>query len=312
MDIEAVKASRTSKTQLDDVLQTKSNAGSNLASRVNPILERQTQTKETEFSVGPWRVVQCLETGFVYLDNPPDYASFEQDYAWEKTYSLEKQRREASEPVRTRFSAFVKGCRAKMKRGDKVAHETVRFLSQHRGTGRRLRVVDIGCGEGRHAATVARKAMNQYGLDVEPIGLEISDYLAGVAHRRLGKYGGRVIHKPAIEGLELLEDSSVDALILLSFLEHEVNPAPLMRLCAQKLAHNGVMIIKVPNFNSWNRLRRNKNWCGFRYPDHVSYFTPETLKILFAHTGLQIERMNFFDTLPTNDNMWVIVRPVAR
>ena len=278
--------------------------------RVNPILERATQTRETVFSEGAWRVVECLETGFVYLENPPEYAELAQNYAWEKTYQIEKKRREEQEPMRTRLSAFVKKCRAVTKRRDKAANEAVTLLAQNRRHDRRMRVGDIGCGEGRYGASIAQKAMYQYGLDVEPIGIEISDYLAGVAHKRMAKYGGRVIHKPAVDGLAELEDNSIDIIVLLSFLEHEVNPASLLRLCAEKLDQTGRIVLKVPNFNSINRVRRGKQWCGFRYPDHVNYFAPETLKLLLSHTGLTASRMNFIDTWPTNDNMWAIIRKV--
>ena len=78
-------------------------------------------------------------------------------------------------------------------------------------------------------------------------------------------------------GMLEFSDKSIDIFVLRSFLEHEVNPVGLLKNAYNKLKDGGVIFIKVPNFNSINRLYRKGKWCGFRHPDHVNYFTPETL-----------------------------------
>lgn len=288
------------------------------ALRQDPILEKAMPWTDTDFSQAGWKVVRCLETRFVYLLNPPDYSAYAEDYAWEKTYEQEKKRRQLQEPVRASFSAVIKRWRAASGRGDKMAYEALYFLKRindkmplagDKKAG--FRVADIGCGEGRHVQTIAELALQLYGLQVQPVGLEISDYLAKVAQERLKQYGGFVIHQPALEGMASLDDFSLDVIILNSFLEHEVNPAPLLRACTQKLSKQGVIIVKVPNFNSWNRHLRGKNWCGFRWPDHVNYFTPGTLRLLVERVGLRVLRMNLMDRMPTSDNMWAVLQRSA-
>jgi len=46
----------------------------------------------------------------------------------------------------------------------------------------------------------------------------------------------------------------------------------------------------------------------YRLPDHVHYFTPATLTRLLRDTGMEVLRFNFFDHLPTSDNMWLMAR----
>jgi hypothetical protein len=44
-------------------------------------------------------------------------------------------------------------------------------------------------------------------------------------------------------------------------------------------------------------------WCGFRYPEHLNYFTPETLRTMAAKAGFRIS-FGLAGRLPTSDNMW--------
>ena len=71
------------------------------------------------------------------------------------------------------------------------------------------------------------------------------------------------------------------------------------------------LIVKVPNFASWNRRLRGDAWCGFRFPDHVNYFTPETLTLLLRETGFRVARFGVFDRLPTSDTMWLVAEAAS-
>ena len=65
-----------------------------LLNRVSPILGRKTETIDLSFyAPSPWRIVKCLESNLVYLQNPPEYEHLEEDLAWEKTRTIEKKKR---------------------------------------------------------------------------------------------------------------------------------------------------------------------------------------------------------------------------
>ena len=72
------------------------------------------------------------------------------------------------------------------------------------------------------------------------------------------------------------------------------------------IAPDGVLIIKVPNYGSVNRRVFGRRWCGFRFPDHMNYFTPESLVRLCAECGLGVRAFSWLDRLPTSDNMWLV------
>lgn len=280
-------------------------------SRLNPLTETETPVKETPYSKGEWKVVECLETGMIFLQNPPDYSALVEDFAWEKTFEEETKRRRQEEPLVAFASGANKSLRRKLRKRERienVAYKMLLRIEREREPGSAISMVDVGCGTGEKLVRISRYFKERRGVDVRPVGVEISAQLSKETNERLAELNGRCIHAAAIEGLESLEDDSLDLAILCSYLEHEVEPMAVLRAVSKKLRKGGYAIIKVPNFGSWNRRLRHKRWCGFRYPDHVNYFTPNTLTRMIETSGLKLWKMNLYDRLPTNDNVWAIAR----
>lgn len=144
----------------------------------------------------------------------------------------------------------------------------------------------------------------------EPWGVEISSGRAQQADIFFARYGGHCINSDAISGLNSLPANHFDGVLLKSYLEHEIEPRAALEAAHHCLKPNGHVIIKVPNFASWNRRVRGPKWCGYRFPDHVNYFTPESLVGLIESSGLEVARFRWIDKFPTNDNMWVVAKKV--
>ncbi len=279
--------------------------------RTNPLTGNRTPVKETPYSSGEWKLVECLETGMVFLENPPEYSQLVEEFAWEKTFEEEKIRRRKEEPVVAFTSHLSKSVRQKMQKRERIERVAFRFLSRlvnEKGIKDGITMIDVGCGTGEKLCRISSYFQDHTGIPVSPVGIEISAELARETNERLLKLGGRCVHSSALEGLKRLGDDSADLVIFCSYLEHEVEPLEVLRTAASKLKKGGYVIIKVPNFGCWNRYIRQKRWCGFRYPDHVNYFTPRTLTRMIETSGLKLWRMSFYDRLPTNDNVWAIAR----
>jgi SAM-dependent methyltransferase len=274
--------------------------------RVCPLLERRTATQLTSYCSGLWRVVQCVESGFVFLENPPAYTALQEDYAWEKTVTEERARRRRQEPVFSTISGWLKRVRVAIQRRKRLERAIERSLAGRRGD---LAVCDVGCADGSVLARVAQR-MNAgrlaTGSAIRPYGVEVSLQLHAAAHAAFTPQGGCCVQGDAASGLATYPDSQFDLIIMSSFLEHEVQPLPLLRLCRTKLKPDGQLLIKVPNYDSLNRRVRQARWCGFRYPDHVNYFTPRTLRAMVERAGLRVVRFRWADRLPTSDNMWLV------
>ena len=244
------------------------------------------------YSAGTWLLKDCGQCGLVYLENPPAYSALQDEWAWEKTSSAERERRRAAEPVVKGLSEFVSHIRHDIFKRDKLSP----LLRDYIAPGA---VVDVGCGQGRWLRRVGE-------LGFAPYGVEVSDVLAKEAASHAADFGGRVVAGNAVDGLDQFADNTFTGAILISFLEHESNPLPLLVKLRRKLAAGGKVIVKVPNFGCWNRLVRGARWCGLRFPDHVNYFTPRTLREMVRRAGFKIVRFSLRDRFPFSDNMWAV------
>ncbi len=116
----------------------------------------------------------------------------------------------------------------------------------------------------------------------------------------------------AIDGLAAIDEGTVSGIIMRSFLEHEAQPADLLARALRALRPGGAAIIKVPNYASVNRRVLGQRWCGFRFPGHVNYFTPATLRDMVEAAGFRVVRFGLFDRFYLSDNMWMVaVKPDA-
>ncbi len=273
-----------------------------------PLLERPAPSEPVHDAPAPWQLRRCTETGFVFLANPPAQEQFQDEYAWEVTHEREADRRRRSEPALYAMSTAMKKFRQRFLKRDKVAVMATRLVERcgRRKSSGSVRLVDVGCAYGTLAIRIAHQLPKPIASRLEPIGIEISNHLAEKADETLRKRGGRCIHGTAIEGLQTLESSPADVIVLSCILEHEIEPLELLRQCRDRLAPHGQIIVKIPNYASVARVLRGKKWCGYRWPDHVNYFTPRTLRMIADTAGLRVTRMNLFDRSPLSDSLYAV------
>ena len=243
----------------------------------------------------PWSLARCRHCRFIYLRNPPDYETLAQDFSWDKTFTQETERRKAGR------SGFERSLKAALSRAKEFARTATRRDKLKRLCAdfvRPGRVLDLGCSRGYNAFVLPPGAI--------PLGIEIAPALAAESQARFGSFGGTVIQASVLKGLASLEDSSCSAAIARSYLEHEIRPREVLRDLRRVLRSGAPLILKVPNFSSWLRVLRGAAWSGYRFPDHVNYFTPASLGRLLEESGFRVARFGILDRLPTSDNMWCV------
>ena len=251
-------------------------------------------------SRGPWILKACVECQFVYLENAPRYAELTENFAWEKTCAAERDVRRQREPILAALSSVRKrlaGWLLRRRKGGKLYH----LINDYIDGGR---ILDVGCGGGLLLQNLERR--------FTPFGIEISQQLALESQRAFGARGGNVVHEPALSGLGQFADNFFDGVLMRAYLEHEREPAAVLAETWRVLKPAGCVLIKVPNYGCWNRPVRGSRWCGYRFPDHVNYFTPRSLQRILEDNAFVVARCGFFDRLPTNDNMWLVARKGGR
>jgi len=274
--------------------------------RTCPILDRVATVDETSFCRDLWSIVQCRETGFVFLADPPDYSQLETEFAWEKTSVVEKERRNAAEPVISAVSSLIKKAKSALyPHRNKIASLAIEIM-RAQDPAKQLGLLDIGCGAGGLMVEIHNR-FTKPGRSVVLFGVEVSRHLATRTEEKLAPLGGRVVCANAIDGSSELEPASIHVAVMSSFLEHECQPLRLLKQLYPILTSDGAIVLKVPNLACWNRVVRGRKWCGFRFPDHVNYFTPKTLQKLAQEAGYNVSRQNLLDKFPLSDNMYAIL-----
>ena len=258
---------------------------------------------------GEWSLVQCQETGFVFLANPPEYTELEENFAWEVSFEKERQRRREEEPLRSKFSEAYKKARLKLFRKRNKLFDVL--LNNLISTDRTIKLLDIGCGTGEFMVDVQEKCAAK-GIHTKPFGIEVSKELAAQANAAFQQYAGSVVFDNAIDGTRHFKPADIDVVLMMSFLEHEAQPLELLQRVRRILNDDGFIVLKVPNYGCWNRRIRGSKWCGYRFPDHVSYFTSETLNTLAQQAGYTMQPQTLTERMPTSDNMYAVLRKNIR
>jgi len=242
--------------------------------------------ESSNYSSGEWRVGSCTSCRFVYLRNVPIYDRMIDEFAWEKTKPAESDRRKKDRPVSVAISTVSRKVRKPFRKAEKDIFTSLFKLGP---------VLDVGCGNGERIPEC-----------FVPYGVELSQGLCDSANGRMKPRGGYVVHAPAVDGVAEFEDNFFTGIILRSFLEHEWQPKLLLQRALRVLRDDGAIFIRVPNYASWNRKVRGSNWCGFRYPDHVNYFTSESLGRMTRESGFDMRLLNPYK-LSIDDNIKAVL-----
>jgi 2-polyprenyl-3-methyl-5-hydroxy-6-metoxy-1,4-benzoquinol methylase len=227
----------------------------------------------------------------VYLLEHVGYEVQAQTYDWAETYVQESVLRDQRMPIRRAWSRGVR--RFKRLCGREGGGKTIAMVRRYKREGR---LCDFGCGNG----VLLERAAPYFSI----CGIDISMALAAEAR---GRVRNAEIYVSPVTAARLPE-MSLDVVTMQSYIEHEQRPLAALRVAYAALRPGGIVVVKVPNYMSWNRMIHGWKWCGFRFPDHCNYYTRRTLSLTLQKAGFQPLRGSIRDVLPTSDNMYLAAR----
>lgn len=145
----------------------------------------------------------------------------------------------------------------------------VKFIKSFLSRGNLL---DIGSGTGEFINHIKSKKFNVTGI--EP------NYNARI--KAIEKYGLDVIDEVEIDQLQ---KASFDIITLWHVLEHVYDLNQRIIQIKNLLKSNGVLIIAVPNCDSFDAKHYKNYWAAYDVPRHLYHFNPSTLLHLFNANG---------------------------
>ncbi len=243
------------------------------------------------YSRGEWRVVECENCSMVYLQNPADYEALEEEFAWEKTYVEE-------DAMRQRRKSWIKRAARQIRI---LSYNLRRDANDHYlailGAGN---ILDVGCGN-----------VVRWRAPFIPHGIEISMALQKSADEQMRALGGECLHGAGAEAIWDFPEDKFDSIMMHSYLEHEVQVGKILEGAMRCLKPGGKAFIRVPNYNSLNRHISGPKWPGFRYPDHVNYFTTKTLKAAAANAGFDFKLVNRHKIWLDDNIQALLIKPIT-
>lgn len=145
------------------------------------------------------------------------------------------------------------------------------FGVPYRGGGKLL---DFGCGGGTFLRRMAAVGWDVTGIDLSPVAVQ------AVRQGGLAAVQGTLPHPE-------LKPRSFDVVTLNRALEHVPNPRQILHEVGQLLVPGGQVVIKVPNFDSWEIAYFGDAAHSLDLPRHLLQFIPATLQTMLQNAGFK-------------------------
>jgi 2-polyprenyl-3-methyl-5-hydroxy-6-metoxy-1,4-benzoquinol methylase len=238
-----------------------------------------------------YRLVSCRRCGMHYLNPRPDEASIGRFYPAD--YEPYQPPQKSFTSWRARLRRYLKRISMAHLYGDppRLKHWYQRALAAaaapwfrpsrdsltalpYHGRGRLL---DFGCGSGWYL-----HRMRERGWDVT--GIDFSEHAAGGVRQHFGLpvLVGSLPHPE-------VAPESFDVITMGCVLEHVHDPHRVVGAAAEALRPGGLLVISVPNIDSWGFRYFGEDWWSLELPRHLLHFTPPTLRRLVESHGLEVQ-----------------------
>jgi SAM-dependent methyltransferase len=159
---------------------------------------------------------------------------------------------------------------------------SVDFIRRYRRHGKLL---ELGCAYGFFLMEAARH------FDVT--GIELAAEAA-----EHGRRAGLQVLQGTADAANLARVGAVDVIVLFDVIEHLPQPRETLALCCQHLNPGGIIVITTGDFGSPVARLAGARWRLMTPPQHLWFFTRESMRRLSRALGLTMERL---------DHPWKIV-----
>jgi len=144
-------------------------------------------------------------------------------------------------------------------------------------------ILDVGCGTGEFLISMQKQ-------EWEVTGMEPDDK----ARLNSESYG-----IPVYQSLEDITGANFNVITLWHVLEHIHELKPALEKMVQLLESGGILLLAMPNVDSWDMKRYQENWIALDTPRHLYHFTEKDVEKIAALYHLLVIRTRplWLDTL---------------
>ncbi len=228
-----------------------------------------------------FNLVKCLRCGVIFINPQPSFKELSLHYS-KKYYSLEKiKAREDSLKVKFRiflynlyFNPNNKNYFLKI-----IFYPFVNYL---RGLkiAKKGRLLDIGSGSGQFLYEMRGFKMDLYG--VEP----------GMFDKKSSERNGLNIKKGDLISARF-PPNFFDVITMNHVLEHVPNPTETIKEIYRILKKRGILIVAVPNYDSFAHKLFKKNWYQLDVPRHLFNYSTKILLSKLSQKKLKIKKIRY-------------------
>ena len=137
----------------------------------------------------------------------------------------------------------------------------INSLSNHKGT-----LLDIGAGTGNFCETSKQNSWDVYGVEPSEKAREIAAKKNIFLHQSIEDFKGQ----------------QFDVVTLWHVLEHLPDLENTITAIQKLLKPNGVLIVAVPNYNSFDAKHYKGFWAAYDVPRHLWHFSQKSMSKLFS------------------------------
>jgi 2-polyprenyl-3-methyl-5-hydroxy-6-metoxy-1,4-benzoquinol methylase len=214
-------------------------------------------------SKGQFSLLRCNHCGFVFTGKAPDLEKMGSYYKSDSYIS---------------HSDTQKGLVNKLyHKVRNIMLDRKRKLINRETFGKDL--LDIGCGTGYFPKFMKDKGFRVTGIELDE----------GARNFARENFGIEVFHPE--EMLNTAINEKFDVITLWHVLEHLHDPDRYLQWITKALKEEGILIIALPNNDSYDAKVYQKYWAAYDVPRHLWHFTPATFKKYLSGKGFSLGKI---------------------
>jgi 2-polyprenyl-3-methyl-5-hydroxy-6-metoxy-1,4-benzoquinol methylase len=219
-------------------------------------------------------VVKCRDCNLYYLNPRPDVSELSTIYPTEYyAYHLQTKNIEAEnqDSLLYRARKFVY-----LSRLEKAL--------AHCGTSKHLKVLDIGCADGRALnwyRQIDSKTVETFGVDFDQIAVERA------------REAGHTVYQGRFEEVEI-PSNYFDLAVATHVIEHVADSKAFAKKALTVIKPGGLLLLETPNIDSIDaRVFRQHHWGGYHFPRHWVFYSSRSITKLVEDLGFEVIEIQY-------------------